>query len=146
MTFNNLNEIYDKLLRDQDYIANVCGKEIGKVLHEESVKIYKEYIPSDPRVAKERRYKNGGFADKRNIKIYEPVKKGLSCSVSVRNVTEARGKDKPKDLDYYIEYGIYQGSSKAPARPVYARTLRRINKEKILQRAINKALEDKKWK
>lgn len=146
MAFNNLNELYEKLLKDQDYIANECGKEVGKVLHEESVKIYKEYIPSDPKVAKQRRYKNGGFGDKRNIKISEPIKKGTKCSISVRNITQARGEDKPKDLDYFIEYGIYSGNSQAPARPVYSRTIRRINKEKILQRAINKALEDKRWK
>lgn len=146
MSFNNLDELYEKLLQDQDYIANECGKMVGEVLHDESKKIYKEYIPSNPKVAELRRYTNGGFADKRNIKIFEPIKKGNKCSITVRNITEARGKDKPKDLDYYIEYGIYSGSSQAPARPVYARTINRIKKEKIIQKAINKALEDKGWK
>ena len=145
MVFKNLDEIYAKLGADTPYIAEECGKAVGEVLHDESKKIYKEYIPSSPKVLDARRYDKGGFADKRNIKISAPTVKGLKCSLNVQNITEARGKDKGKNLGYFIEYGVYN-SSNAPARPAYARTLRRINKEKILQKAINKALEDKKWK
>lgn len=144
MVFNNLNEIYASLEKDTPYIANECGEAVGNVLHEESVKIYKEYIPSNPRVLEQRRYMDGGFADRRNIKISNPNIKGTKCSVNVVNDTKARGEDKGKNLGYFIEYGINSGQ--APARPVYARTLKRIIKEKILQKAINKALEDKGWR
>ena len=144
MAFNNLDELYAKLLKDQDYIAQVCGQEAGNILHEESEKIYKEYIPLNPKVLNERRYKNGGFADRRNIKVFEPIKKGVKCSVTVRNIAKARGLDKGKDLDRFIEYGIYN-SPNVPARPAYERTKRRIVKEKIIQKAINKALADKGW-
>lgn len=145
MAYKSLDEIYAKLLKDQDYIAKTCGTEVGNVLHEESEKIYREYIPTNQRVLQERRYKNGGFADRRNIKVFEPIKKGMKCSVSIRNITKARGENRGKDLDRYIEYGIYN-SPNVPPRPVYQRTAKRIVKEKILEKAINKALEDKGWK
>lgn len=144
MVFNNLNEIYASLEKLTPYIAQECGEAVGKILHEESKNIYKEYIPSNPKVVAQRRYDNEGFADKRNIKVFTPVVKGLKCSISVRNIAKARGSDKGKDLDRFIEYGIYN-SPNVPARPAYERTKRRIVKEKIIQKAINKALADKGW-
>lgn len=144
MAFNSLDDIYEKLFKDQDYIAQVCGEEVGDILQEESEKIYKEYIPRNTAVLEARRYKNGGYADRKNIKVFEPVKKGVKCSVTVRNITKARGADRGEYLDRYIEYGIYN-SPNVPARPAYDRTNGRIVKEKIIQKAINKALADKGW-
>lgn len=142
MVFDSFEDLIIKLDADMYSIGKDIGMEVGNVLHEESVRMYKVYSGGQAHL---RRNGAGGFADKGNIKVGTTAKTGNKYTFSVRNMTKARGRANGAELDKFIEYGIYDVGG-APARPVYSWTKKRLEKEKTVEKAIDKSLREKGWK
>ena len=73
MVFDNLDDLIAKLDTDMYLIGEDIGVEVGKVLHEESVRMYQVYSGEQAHL---RRNGAGGFADKGNIKVGTTAKSG----------------------------------------------------------------------
>lgn len=124
-------------------IANIIEKEIKedvtKVFHEENLKIYKLRV--SPRAESQRRYQRGGYGDKKNITMTSFKEKSNGHRLIFRNITKARGGQLGANLAPLIEGGY----GHIPSRPSTSLTIKRLQTEKIVEKALDKGLRRLGW-
>lgn len=145
MAYKNLDELFDQLEKDMQSIANdEVAKAVTDTFHQENLKIYN--LPVTERAMAERRRQRDGYGDKRNILTQVSPRKGNSFIVTSRNITKARGKNRGQYLAPYIEEGYSNGvGGTIPPRPSIKLTIKRLEKEDILYRAVTEGLAKRKW-
>lgn len=145
---NNDYEDIESLLMDlgKDVYRTLDGggvdKSIKRIYEEEVENMYNEFRPS----MYQRRRESGGFGDRSNWE--EDIKLGTnSVEYTMTNITsaESTGGIGIIQLDEFIENGIYNWKRKPPARPIYARTQKRIDSENIVENSLEKELENQGW-
>lgn len=127
MNFDNIEDLYNHIEKNIKNNSKIVEKEVKNELVKQMEYIYDEYIPQ----RYERRYKHGGYADERNVKVDKVYGEGY-ININMENTTLANGRDEGKRLDEIIEEGRYQYSPSPSARPVFRRTDKILNKNKLI--------------
>lgn len=138
MDFTNINDlnryINQSIVRAMDDKLN---SEVREILAEEIDYMYSEFQPN----TYIRRYDDvGGFADPNMIEVKESLR-GNGYSLEFTNEAIANGDEEEWRLDSIIEYGKdYHWKRQPPPRPVIARSIERINDEKIVEMSLRSGL------
>lgn len=131
-----LSEFLQKYRSLQNKVSLACGEYAKEVLAETiEEEIYKGDFQPNYYI---RRYNNGGYGDRRNIRV-RLVKDGL---VYVENITRGIG-DTNNRIDNIIESGEgYTWNRQPPPRPVFAITKAKLRRDpnliRIAKEVINK--------
>ncbi|MGL4730112.1 MAG: hypothetical protein ACRCW0_00830 [Clostridium sp.] len=121
----------------EDEIVVEQGNYAGNVLQEEIENlVYKGNFQPNYYI---RRYTNGGYGDRRNIRV-RLVDKGVAM---IENVTTGVG-DTTDRIDNIIENGEgYTWNRQPPPRPVFEKTRQRLNNDPNLLRIAKQVLNNK---
>lgn len=141
MAKNELDEILLELKKDVYRVMNnKVDKEIKEVYKEEVEHMYTEYDPKHY----ERRYDNHGFLDEANWD--EDIKlSNDGMEYTLTNETDTSNPS-PYRLDRIIEDGIgYNWRTKPEKRPVYERTMDRLNSEEVVENVLYSELHRLGW-
>lgn len=135
---NILAELQEDILRITDFEID---NKVRDAYQEEVEWMYAEYTPK----SYERRYEDKGFIDETNWDTEVNINKRGNISYSFINETETAN-NSPYRLDQIIETGKgYNWNTIVPARPVYERTMDKLEKEQIIEETLEKALKKKGW-
>lgn len=131
---NLVNYINQSIVRVMDEKVN---DEVREVISEEIDYAYEEFAP----LQYTRRYnESGGFADPNMIETEENLGT-YGYSIEFTNEAIADGDEFGQRLDYIIENGVYNWKRKPPKRPVMARSIERLNKEKVIEISLRVGLK-----
>lgn len=137
----DLDDILLELKKDiYRTVSNKVDKEIKDVYREEVEYMYSEYEPK----SYERRYDNRGFLDELNWnEDIEILNSGIEYTLT--NETDV-ARSSPYRLDVIIEDGIgYNWKEKPGKRPVYERTMERIESEQVVENVLSSVLNKLGW-
>ena len=140
MDFDNLDLLLSDMYSTVDTeVTPKLAEEIETVVQEESEHIYDEFTPYGSNKY-ERTY---DFADRDNIQS-NIVKVGNETIITTMNNSLAKGDEKGEYLDDIIENGERYGwSHKPPKRPVFERSIERIQGEQLVENIVKSTLSRK---
>lgn len=144
---DNINSILAELQADILRITDFqLDKDIRDAYREEVEYMYDEYNPTQYI----RRFDNKGFSDDTNWNTEININKRGNIEYILTNETET-SENSPYRLDDIIEEGnkytwknsgIYKSQL---SRPVYERTMDKLEKERIVEETLEKELKEKGW-
>lgn len=138
MDFMDIDDLTNYI--NQSIVRVMDGKvndEVRQIIAEEIDYAYSEF---DEHVYERRYDKVGGFADHNMIETEEDLRP-QGYSIEFTNEAIADGDEFGQRLDYIIENGIYNWKRKPPKRPVMARSIERLDKEKVIEMSLRVGLK-----
>ena len=136
MDFDNINLLLSDLYSTVDTeVSPKLAEEVEIIVQEESEHIYDEFTPTQYN----RTY---DFADRSNIQS-DIVKVGNETIITTMNNSLAKGDEEGEYLDTIIEEGKYGWSHKPPKRPVFERSIERIQGEQLVDNIVKSTLSRK---
>ena len=137
MDFDNLDLLFSDIYSTVDTeVTPKLAEEIETVVQEESEHIYDEFTPTQY-------VRTYDFADRDNIQS-NITKVGNETIITTMNNSLAKGDEKGEYLDDIIENGERYGwSHKPPKRPVFERSIERIQGEQLVENIVKSTLSRK---
>lgn len=117
----------------KEIVETEVNEDILDIYDEEVIRMYNEYTPS----VYERRYDQDGFGDK---EFWISDTKARGNNISYKMTNEAKAVKSRIRLDKIIEEGIYDYPG-IPERPVYERSMERIEQERVVENTLEKELK-----
>ena len=140
MEYDNIDDLLNDLQDDVNEVSkDKVTKEVEEVLWEESNVIYSEFTPV---TYLRRGDENGGYGDKDMISSNVEISDN-GINIDVQNNSTTNGDKEMEYLDTIIENGIYSWNRQPPPRPVFNRTLQRLQDENIIQIALKSGLKNR---
>lgn len=134
MDFDNLDLLFSDMYSTVDTeVTPKLAEEIETVVQEESEHIYDEFTPTQY-------VRTYDFADRDNIQS-NITKVGNETIITTMNNSLAKGDEEGEFLDDIIENGERYGwSHKPPKRPVFERSIERIQGEQLVENIVKSTL------